>query len=95
MVALGKRLWVEGVGTAWLVFVGCGSIVLKAGAVQQVGGVLEVSLAFGLAFATATTRSAASPARISIPRSLSASRSRSVFRSGICCPTSPRKFSAR
>jgi aquaporin Z len=54
MVTLGKRLAVEGAGTAWLVFIGCGSIVLNAGAVQQGYGVLEVSLAFGLALATAT-----------------------------------------
>lgn len=53
MVALGKRLLVEGVGTAWLVFVGCGSIVLTTSAVQQGYGVLEESLAFGLALATA------------------------------------------
>jgi aquaporin Z len=54
MDALGKRLLAEAVGTAWLVFVGCGSIVLNVGAYQQAGGVLEVSLAFGLALATAT-----------------------------------------
>ncbi|MEC5408280.1 aquaporin Z [Paraburkholderia sp. MPAMCS5] len=54
MAVLGKRLLVEGVGTAWLVFIGCGSIVLNAGAVQQGYGVLEVSLAFGLAQATAS-----------------------------------------
>lgn len=54
MVALGKRLLVECVGTAWLVFVGCGSIVLNVGAIQQAGGVLEAALAFGLALATAT-----------------------------------------
>jgi aquaporin Z len=54
MVALGKRLLVEGVGTAWLVFVGCGSIVLNVGAIQQAGGALEVALAFGLALVTAT-----------------------------------------
>ena len=54
MVALGKRLWVEGVGTAWVVFIGCGSIVLNTGAVQQGYGVLEVSLAFGLALLTAS-----------------------------------------
>ncbi|WP_341315835.1 aquaporin Z [Paraburkholderia sp. IMGN_8] len=53
MVALGKGLLVEGAGTAWLVFVGCGSIVLNSGAVQQGYGVLDVSLAFGLALATA------------------------------------------
>ena len=53
-MALGKRLLVEGVGTAWVVFVGCGSIVLNTGAVQQGYGVLEVSLAFGLALATAS-----------------------------------------
>ncbi|MCX4141143.1 aquaporin Z [Paraburkholderia sp. SEWSISQ10-3 4] len=54
MVGLGKRLWVEGVGTAWVVFIGCGSIVLNTGAVQQGYGVLEVSLAFGLALVTAS-----------------------------------------
>ncbi|MGF6769264.1 aquaporin Z [Paraburkholderia sp. GAS199] len=52
MVSLGKRLLAEGVGTAWLVFVGCGSIVLNTNMVQQGYGVLEVSLAFGLALAT-------------------------------------------
>ena len=54
MVALSKRLWVEGVGTAWLVFVGCGSTVLDTSVVLQGYGGLEVSLAFGLAFATAS-----------------------------------------
>lgn len=53
MVALGKRLLVEGAGTAWVVFIGCGSIVLNTGAVQQGYSVLEVSLAFGLALAVA------------------------------------------
>jgi aquaporin Z len=53
MVTLGKRLWVEGVGTAWLVFVGCGSAVLDTSAILQGYGGLDVSLAFGLAFATA------------------------------------------
>jgi len=54
MAVLGKRLLVESVGTAWLVFIGCGSIVLNTGAVQQGYGVLEVSPAFGLALATAS-----------------------------------------
>jgi aquaporin Z len=54
MAVLGKRLLVEGAGTAWLVFVGCGSIVLNAGVTPQGDGVLEVALAFGLALATAT-----------------------------------------
>jgi aquaporin Z len=54
MVALGKRLLVECAGTAWLVFVGCGSIVLNVDAGQQTLGVLEMSLAFGLALATAS-----------------------------------------
>ncbi|MFM0335245.1 aquaporin Z [Paraburkholderia fungorum] len=53
MVALGKRLLVEGAGTAWVVFIGCGSIVLNIGAVQQGYSVLEASLAFGLALAAA------------------------------------------
>jgi aquaporin Z len=54
MMSLGKRLVVEGAGTAWLVFVGCGSIVLNGAAPQPGYGVLEVALAFGLALATAT-----------------------------------------
>jgi aquaporin Z len=54
MVTLGKRLWVEGIGTAWLVFVGCGSTVLDTSVFLQGYGGLEVSLAFGLAFATAS-----------------------------------------
>jgi aquaporin Z len=54
MVALGKRLAVEGAGTAWLVFIGCGSIVMNAGGSQQGCGVMEISLAFGLALATAS-----------------------------------------
>nr|WKF58270.1 Aquaporin Z 2 [Paraburkholderia busanensis] len=52
MVVLGKRLVAEGVGTAWLVFIGCGSIVLCTGTVQQGYCALEVASAFGLAFAT-------------------------------------------
>lgn len=54
MVALGKRLWIEGVGTAWIVFIGCGSSVLDTRAVLQGYSGLEMSLAFGLAFATAS-----------------------------------------
>jgi aquaporin Z len=54
MVSLAKRLAVEGAGTAWLVFIGCGSIVLNASGTQQGYGRLEVSLAFGLALVTAT-----------------------------------------
>ncbi|MFM0738447.1 aquaporin Z [Paraburkholderia xenovorans] len=54
MVALGKRLLAEGVGTGWVVFVGCGSIVLNTSVAQQGYGVLEVSIAFGLALATAS-----------------------------------------
>ncbi|MBN3760254.1 aquaporin [Burkholderia sp. Ac-20365] len=52
MSGLGKRLVVESAGTAWLVFVGCGTAVLNAGA--QGNSVLAVPLAFGLALATAT-----------------------------------------
>jgi aquaporin Z len=52
MAALGKRLWSEGVGTAWLVFVGCGSTVLDTTGVLQASGALQMSLAFGLALAT-------------------------------------------
>ncbi|MFC0398235.1 aquaporin Z [Paraburkholderia rhizosphaerae] len=53
MASLGKRLVVEGAGTAWVMFIGCGSAVLNAGAVQQGWGVLEVPFAFGLALTTA------------------------------------------
>ena len=54
IVALGKRLCVEGVGTAWLVFVGCGSTVLDTSVVLRGGSGLEAALAFGLAFVTAS-----------------------------------------
>jgi aquaporin Z len=54
MVTLGKRLWSEGVGTAWLVFIGCGTSVLDTSGVLQGSRALEMSLAFGLAFATAS-----------------------------------------
>ncbi|OLL33341.1 aquaporin Z [Burkholderia sp. SRS-W-2-2016] len=54
MAGLGKRLWCEGMGTAWLVFIGCGSSVLDTHRVLQGSGVLEMSLAFGLALATAS-----------------------------------------
>lgn len=54
MMSLGKRLAVECAGTAWLVFVGCGSIVLNTAAGQPGFGALQVALAFGLALATAT-----------------------------------------
>ncbi|MGF6644532.1 aquaporin Z [Paraburkholderia sp. GAS82] len=53
-MTLVKRLMVEGAGTAWLVFVGCGSIVLNTAAPQPGYGVLQVALAFGLALTTAT-----------------------------------------
>ncbi|WP_153099341.1 aquaporin Z [Paraburkholderia hayleyella] len=54
MVSLGRRLLIEGVGTCWIVFIGCGSIVLNGGAMQQGHNILEVSLAFGLALTTAS-----------------------------------------
>ncbi len=52
MSGLGKRLIVEGAGTAWLVFIGCGTAALNTGA--QGCSVMAVPLAFGLALATAT-----------------------------------------
>ena len=52
MSGLGKRMIVEGAGTAWLVFIGCGTAALNTGA--QGIGVIAVPLAFGLALATAT-----------------------------------------
>jgi aquaporin Z len=54
MVSLSKRLWGEGIGTAWIVFIGCGSSVLDTRAVLQGYGGLEMSLAFGLALVTAS-----------------------------------------
>jgi aquaporin Z len=54
MVSLSKRLLGEGIGTAWIVFIGCGSSVLDTRAVLQGYGGLEISLAFGLAFVTAS-----------------------------------------
>src|SRR5437763_17076502 len=52
MVALGKRLAAELMGTFWLVFGGCGSAVLAA-AFPSVGiGLLGVSFAFGLTVLT-------------------------------------------
>jgi aquaporin Z len=54
MASLAKRLVVESAGTAWLVFIGCGSAVLNAGVLERGGNVLVVSLAFGAALATAT-----------------------------------------
>ncbi|WJF90676.1 aquaporin Z [Paraburkholderia bonniea] len=54
MVRLGRRLLIEGVGTGWIVFIGCGSVVLNAGSILQGRSVLDVSLAFGLALMTVT-----------------------------------------
>jgi aquaporin Z len=52
MIPIGKRAAAEMVGTAWLVFGGCGSAVLSA-AFPKVGiGLLGVSLAFGLTVLT-------------------------------------------
>jgi aquaporin Z len=51
MSGLGKRLIVESAGTAWLVFVGCGTAALNPGAQGQ--SILAVPLAFGLALAAA------------------------------------------
>ncbi len=51
-VTLPKRMLAEMIGTAWLVFGGCGSAVLAA-AFPKVGiGLLGVSLAFGLTVLT-------------------------------------------
>ncbi|MCU0303809.1 MAG: aquaporin Z [Thermoanaerobaculales bacterium] len=49
---MGKKLGAEFVGTAWLVFGGCGSAVLAAGVPQLGIGFLGVSLAFGLTVLT-------------------------------------------
>jgi len=49
---MGKKLSAEFLGTAWLVFGGCGSAVLAAGVPQLGIGFLGVSLAFGLTVLT-------------------------------------------
>ncbi|NLP61406.1 aquaporin [Paraburkholderia sacchari] len=51
---LGRRLAVEGAGTAWLVFVGCASAALNASAPAQGWNVFDMATAFGLALAVAS-----------------------------------------
>ncbi|MBN3754184.1 aquaporin Z [Paraburkholderia sp. Tr-20389] len=51
MSGLGKRLIVECAGTAWLVFIGCGTAALNTGVGSSI---MAVPLAFGFALATAT-----------------------------------------
>ncbi|CAB3784803.1 Aquaporin Z [Paraburkholderia caffeinitolerans] len=48
---LGRRLAVEGAGTAWLVFVGCASAALNASAPAQGWNIFDMAAAFGLALA--------------------------------------------
>lgn len=50
---LGKRLAIEGAGTAWLVFAGCAATVLNASVPAQGCNVLETAMAFGLALTVA------------------------------------------
>jgi len=50
MSRLRRRLVAEAAGTAWVVFIGCGSMVLSANFCAQGLGLLGVSLAFGLSF---------------------------------------------
>lgn len=50
---LGRRLAVEGAGTAWLVFVGCASAALNASAPAQGWSVFDMAAAFGLALGVA------------------------------------------
>jgi aquaporin Z len=51
-IQMSKKLGAEFVGTAWLVFGGCGSAVLAAGVPQLGIGFLGVALAFGLTVLT-------------------------------------------
>ncbi|MGF6758477.1 aquaporin Z [Paraburkholderia sp. GAS334] len=54
MSSLSRRLMAEAAGTAWIVFIGCGSLVVK-GALSQMGCAgLEAPIAFGLAITTAS-----------------------------------------
>lgn len=50
---LGRRLAVEGAGTAWLVFAGCAATALNASPPSQGINVLEIAAAFGLALMVA------------------------------------------
>ncbi|MEM5315660.1 aquaporin [Paraburkholderia sp. JHI869] len=50
---LGRRLAVEGAGTAWLVFAGCAATALNASPPSQGCNVLEMAAAFGLALTVA------------------------------------------
>ncbi|TDG08728.1 aquaporin Z [Paraburkholderia guartelaensis] len=50
---LGRRLAVEGAGTAWLVFAGCAATALNASPPSQGLDVLEMAAAFGLALTVA------------------------------------------
>ena len=68
---MGKKLGAEFLGTAWLVFGGCGSAVLAA-AVPQLGiGYLGVALAFGLTLihliSIPVTNTSVNPARSTGP----------------------------
>jgi aquaporin Z len=54
MSGLGRRLLMEGAGTAWIVFVGCGAAVLSVGTGTQGSNMFAVPFAFGAALATAT-----------------------------------------
>jgi len=50
---LGRRLAVEGAGTAWLVFAGCAATALNASPPSQGCNVLEMAAAFGFALTVA------------------------------------------
>lgn len=50
---LGRRLAVEGAGTAWLVFAGCAATALNASPPSQGFNVFEMAAAFGLALTVA------------------------------------------
>ncbi|SDB84771.1 aquaporin [Paraburkholderia lycopersici] len=50
---LGKRLAVEGAGTAWLVFAGCAATALSASLPAQGCNMLEMAVAFGFALTVA------------------------------------------
>lgn len=60
MHTLAKRLWIEGAGTAWLVFIGCGTSVLDRSGMLRGDDCVQVALAFGLAFVTASYASGGS-----------------------------------
>jgi aquaporin Z len=54
MASLSRRLMVEMVGTSWVVFVGCGCIVMQAASAPSAHATADAAFAFGLSAAIAS-----------------------------------------